>query len=79
MFHELVLESNICLIKVCPHRASASVAAAVSPLEYIVMLGNQFSSITMYSNGDADTSAAADAWCGQTLRADATRSPKQGY
>ena len=39
----------------------------VSPLEYIVMLGNQFSSITMYSNGDADASAATDARCGQTL------------
>ena len=44
-------------LRVCPHRASA--AAGASPLEYIVTLGNKFSSITMYSNGDAR--------CGQTL------------
>ena len=46
--------------RVCPHQASA----AASPLEYIVTLGNQFSSVTMYSNGDA----AADPRCGQTFR-----------
>ena len=50
-------------VKVWPYRAAASAAAAASPLKYIVTLGNQFSSITMYSNGDA----AADARCGQTL------------
>ena len=37
---------------------------AAAPLEYIVTLGNQFSRVTMYSNGDA----AADARCGQTLK-----------
>ena len=55
-------------LRVCPHRASASVAAAASPSEYIVMLGNQFSSVTMYSNGAADAATAADAQYGQTLR-----------
>ena len=32
------------------------------------MLGNQFSRVTMYSNGDADAYAAADARCGYPLR-----------
>ena len=41
--------------------------AFASPLEYIVTLGNQFSSFTMYSNGDANASADADARCGQTF------------
>ena len=62
----IMVRPLFCSLKVCPHRASAAVAA--SPLEYIVMLGNQSQSITMYSNGDAASGTAADARCGQTLR-----------
>ena len=51
------LESQL---KGYPHQASA----AASPLEYIVTLGNQFSSVAMYSSGDADAFAAADTRCG---------------
>ena len=50
-------------VRVYPHRVSAT----ASPLESIVTLGNQFLSITMYSNCDADASAATDSRCGQTL------------
>ena len=56
-------------VKVCPHLASAAAAASASPLEYIVTLGNQFSSVTMYFNGDAAAAADADPRCGQTLKA----------
>ena len=52
-------QQNLAL-KVLPNRASA----ASSSLEYIVTIGNQLSSVTMYSNGHADASAAAQ--CGQT-------------
>ena len=36
------------------------------------MLGNQFSIVTMYFNGNAGADAAADSRCGQTLRGDLT-------
>ena len=58
------MKNNVANSKGVTTPSVSSTGASVSPLKYVVTLGNQFSSVTMYFNGDADASAAADARCG---------------